>query len=223
MTQPDLETTRTDVAAAVARGVASAVPFIGGLIAEAVNHIIPNQKIDRCVEWLRILDAKVAALDPDLAYVKHRMGSAEGLDLFEDGLNQAARTPFSERREHLANLLATSLTQERLKYAESKKLLNVLRELTDAELIMLIYHSKPIHLSSQWHAEFMEKHREVLYPARHVMGSSQEEIDRGALQESYRGTLIRFGLLCEKSNRLELSSFGRLMLRYIQGQDDAAA
>jgi hypothetical protein len=47
MEKPKLKTTSTDIAAAVARGVVSACPVIGGLISEAVNQIILHQKLDR--------------------------------------------------------------------------------------------------------------------------------------------------------------------------------
>lgn len=221
MAQDPLDTTRTDVAAALARGLAGACPFIGGLIAEAVNHLIPNQKLDRVVEWLRLLDAKVQALDSGFARAQERLRCPEGLDLLEDSLVQASRAISDARRKQIANLLAKSLTQEELKHAEAKKLLNLVRELTDAELILLLFYSEPPHLRSQWHSDFMAKHPEVLRPASREIGIPQEEIERGALQDSYRNTLVRLGLLREQGTGLDLSSLGRLLLRYINATEAA--
>jgi hypothetical protein len=103
MSKPILETNRTDIIAALARGVASACPIIGGLIAEAVNQIIPNQKVERVIDYLRLLDQKIAALNEDFGRVADRLRDERGLDLFEDGILQAARAISQERREHLAS------------------------------------------------------------------------------------------------------------------------
>jgi hypothetical protein len=216
MTNSTLDTNRTDLAAAVARGIAGAVPVLGGLITEAVNHLIPNQRLDRVVQWLGILDAKVAAVEDGLARASERLRSQEGLDVLEEGLTQASRSVSQERRELIASLLSTSLTQEQLKYAEARKLLNILRELTDAELIMLLFYSRRPHLGSQWHSELMSKHSEILRPASREVGEPQKEIDRGALQDSYRNTLVRLGLLREQGRSFDLTSLGRLLLRYIE-------
>ena len=215
MSKPTLETNRTDIVAALARGVASACPIIGGLIAEAVNQIIPNQKLERVIDYLRLLDQKIAAFDEDLGHVADRLRDERGLDLFEDGILQAARAISQERREHLASLLARSLTQDELKYAESKKLLNLLRELTDPELVLLVYYSESPYFGSQRDRELMEKHPEILRPASREYGISQEEIDRGALQDSYLNTLTRLGLLQQRNKSFEVTALSRLLLRYI--------
>lgn len=219
MTQSTLDANQTDLVAAVTRGIAGTVPVIGGLIAEVINHLIPNQRIDRVVDWLRLLDAKVTGVEDGLARATEHLRSQEGLDLFEEGLIQASRSVSEERRERLASLLSTSLTQEQIKYAEGRKLLNILRELTDAELIMLLFYSQPTHFGSQWHSEFMSKHAEILQPARSDLNAPQGEVDRGALQDSYRNTLVRINLLRERGRTFELTTLGRLLLRYIQNPE----
>ena len=49
--------------AALARGVASAVPFAGGLIAEVIDQVIPKQRIDRLVDYLKLLDDTLRRLN----------------------------------------------------------------------------------------------------------------------------------------------------------------
>ena len=88
--------------------------------------------------------------------VKDRLYENEGLDLFEEGLLQASRSISEERRRRLANLLAKSLSQEELKYAESKKLLNLLRELTDPEVLILLYYSEQPTFSYKFMTTFIE-------------------------------------------------------------------
>jgi hypothetical protein len=215
MAKPNLDTNATDVAAAAARAIAGACPFIGGVVAEAVNQVIPNQKLERAVEFLRYLDARVAELEENLSRAAERLQSAHGLDLFEEGVIQATRALTEERREQIANLLARSLTQKALKYSESKKLLNLLRELTDPELLFLVFYAEPLHMQSNYHRELTQKHPEILRPASRTVGIPQDEIDRGALRDSYLNTLVRMGLLQQNAAQHSLSPLGRLLLSYI--------
>jgi hypothetical protein len=221
MEKPKLETTSTDIVAAAARGVAAACPIIGGLISEAVNQIIPRQKLDRVIDYLQILEADVSQLKDGLNQVEKHLKDDHGLDLFEESLVQASHAVTKERRSRIANLMAKSLSQEDLKYAESKKMLNLLRELTDPELIMLIFYSKPITMGSVYHEQLRERHPEILKPTSRERGIVQEEIDRGALQHSYNNTLIWLGLLEEGS--LELTVLGKLLLRYIENPKEEGA
>jgi hypothetical protein len=221
MNKPELETTSTDIVAATARGVAAACPIIGGLISEAVNQIIPHQKLDRVIDYLKMLDEDVSRLKDGLNQVEKHLKDNHGLDLFEESLVQASRAITKERRSKIANLVARTLSREDLKYAESKKMLNLLRELTDPELILLVYHSKPITSGSDYHNQLRERHPEVLYPVSREMGMPQDEIDRGALQDSYKNTLVRLGLLQETG--LGLTPLGKLLLRYIKNLEEEGA
>lgn len=53
MTDPaaGLNATRIDYVAAGLRGVVGAVPYAGGLLAEIVGTLIPNQRLDRLVSF----------------------------------------------------------------------------------------------------------------------------------------------------------------------------
>lgn len=216
MTKPDLDTDVKDVAASALRGLASCIPNIGGLVAEVVNYIIPGQKLERISDFLKRLDSRVGAIDQNLFRALHRLREEHGLDLFEEGVVQASRALTADRRERIANLLGCSLTKEELNYEESRKLLNLLRELTDPELLLLIFYSKPLISRSVFHRRLMKKHPDILRPASKEVGISKQEIERGALQNSYHNTLERLGLIDLQKKPTSLTSLGRLLLRYIQ-------
>ena len=214
--KPTLETNRTDIVASAARGIAGACPVIGGIVAEAIDYIIPRQKFDRVIEFLKILDQNISELDDKISNLEKNLSKEDGIDLLEEGIVQASRAISEERRNRLANLLSKSLSQEKLKYNESKKLLNLLRELTDPELLWLAFYSKPPTIGSKYHTRLMEKYPDVLQPASRTIGVSQEEIDRGALQDSYKNTLVRLGLLEQRDSSYNLTSLGHLLIRYIE-------
>ncbi len=110
-----------------------------------------------------------------------------------------------------------------------------LGEINDVEVIWLRWY---LHPTMRGNEEFRAKHEQVLAPRFATMRSSQEEIDKETLQDSYKGHLTQLGLLRPKykidrrtnlpevDNRgnlrtqgYELTRLGRLLLRHIGFED----
>lgn len=213
----DLDTSTRDRLVSVAQGVSGACPVVGPILSEAIGQLIPNQRLDRVVSFLKTLEEDFANLQSRLDCIERNSATPEGLDILEEGVLQAARSVSKDRQKWLAAIVGNSLSSESLKYEESRKLLNLYRELADPELIWLIYISEPQTLSSPYHQKLMEQYPDVLHPASKSFGMSQEEADRSALQDGYKNTLLRLGLATLKQNgqTLEISALGRLLVRYI--------
>ena len=209
-----LEQNKIDHLASMAKGALGACPIIGSLLSEAIGYLLPNQRFDRAVEFIRAIEIVVTEDRERLNKLEDNLKTPEGLDIFEEGLLQTVRSVSSERKERLARLVGKSLTTEELKYAESKKILNLYRELTDPEIIWLLFYASRPSLNSGRHP-LMEKHPEILYPASRALNVEQKEIDRAALQDSYKNTLLRLGLIQEQNRSYTLTTLGRLLIRYI--------
>jgi hypothetical protein len=132
--EPDIDETDVDRAVAASTLVLSAIPTIVPLVAEAVKHGIPKQRIERIARMLKFLDNQVSGLEDVLA---HRMRTEEFLDLFEDGLWQTTRALTEERLAHIASLLKNSIKSDDLAHEQEKMLLSLLGQLNDPELILL--------------------------------------------------------------------------------------
>lgn len=63
----DLDTSSKDKIGALMRGALGAVPFAGGLLGELVAVIIPGQRQDRIVTYIRELDVRVSTMEADVA------------------------------------------------------------------------------------------------------------------------------------------------------------
>ncbi|MDT7541152.1 MAG: hypothetical protein QOE33_1056 [Acidobacteriota bacterium] len=224
-----IDSNQSDIAATFFKSLVGVAPFVGTFLAETISLVIPNQKLDRLVTFAKVLDDKVKYLEKDT--VKLKMQTEEFTDLLEDGLIQASRAMTDERRSYLASLLKNSITNERLSHVENKKLLALLGELNDAEVLTLKYHS----LSSLERREFAELHKELFVPIRRSLGAPQANIDKWALRDSYRNKLRELGLVepvfkrpergkvpefDEKTGQIKATSFratafGKLLLRHI--------
>jgi hypothetical protein len=112
----EIKTNRSDIAAALIRGVVGAAPFVGPIIAETLSATIPNQKTDRIITFVKVLEDKINYLEEDLLNEKFR--SEEFADLLEDGLQLASRALSHERKEYIANLLKNGLVNEEQTHVE---------------------------------------------------------------------------------------------------------
>jgi len=223
-----LESEAPDKAATTLRGMLGMIPVAGSVLQEAVGVVIPNQRMDRVVLTMKIFAKKIDYIEADVLRLK--MLSEEFTDLLEDAIPQAARALSDERREYIASFLKNGLTNEELTHVQQKKLLSILGELNDAEIIFLRYES----LRPNEQDEFFEQHKVVLAPIAAPIGAPVHEHDQRALRISFQEKLLALGLLANhfkvqagkppdldektgmlKVQRRSVTQLGRALLRYI--------
>ncbi len=78
------------------------VPF-GSPIGEAITKVIPNQKLERLVDFVQVLNYKIKNAERKIE--EHELKTEEFTDLLEDALGQASRAFSKERLEYIASLL----------------------------------------------------------------------------------------------------------------------
>ncbi len=219
----------TDYTVAGLKAALGMVPVAGSLLAEIAGSIIPRQRVERIADFAAKLEARIGHLEQ--AQISKAVTDEEFTDLSEEALRQASRATTDERRGYLANLLANSLTDEAVSFAEAKHLMRLLGELNDVEVIWLRFFAMP---SLQGDKEFRKLHASVLESRRAPLGSSPEQVKARALQDSYRDHLLRLGLTKETIHRgpdgkpdfdrttggfrvayVHTSSLGSLLLRQI--------
>src|SRR5437870_1294450 len=131
----ELENQKKDWAVSVSKGVLGAMPFVGGLLGEVVGWVIPNQRMDRISRYVAQLEEKLGQLDKE--FLSHRLTSPETIDLLEDSFFQAARALIDERRKQIAEVVKQGVTEERIKVGQCKRVLQILGDLTDFEILLL--------------------------------------------------------------------------------------
>ncbi len=230
---PKLGNTSIDVVTSLAKGVTGAIPIAGSLIAEIVGNIIPNQRLDRIARFLQLLNDRLDGIEQSL--LETRLPQPEVVDLLEDAFTQAARATTQERLEHIASVVANGISAEELNQAQTKRMLWLLGQLNDAEIVILrsrlALTREDIHLD----ADFRNKHQELLAPDATHMGSSEDEFEEAALKTSYRSHLDDLGLVrvrfkqprrgelpefddktgMLKASGTEITRLGRMLLRHL--------
>lgn len=208
----EISTRPVDHVTSVVKGVVGAVPIVGPFFAEVVGTLVPNQRVDRIADFAQKLHDRIENLEDDT--LRSRITDENFTDLLEESLQQAARSTSDERREYIANLVASGINDDDIDYIENKHLLRILGELNDIEVIWLIAYARGFYLGTR--SEFQARHANVLAPTATHLGSSQPERDKEALQQSYKLHLERLGLLRPNRNtKYEIAPLGRLLVRQI--------
>jgi oligoendopeptidase F len=185
-----LQSNTSDYVALAAKAVSGMAPFVGSLLAELAGAVIPNQRIDRIAKFSQALERRLSNLEEE--FVSSQISNEQFTDLLEEGLRQSARSLTDERRDHIASVIANSVSSRDIEYIESKHLLRILDEINDIEVVWLKSYSDRSMGSDN---EFREKHKNLLRPLAVSMGSSQEDLDKETLQKSYKEHLVQLGLL----------------------------
>jgi hypothetical protein len=226
---PPLGETWRDRGTAVARGLVGGVPGVGGFLAEVINHLIPQQRVERIEAYLCYLYERLAELGE--AETRRRFQNPENLYLFEEGCFQAARALSEDRKRQIANVAAAGISGDEMARLQAKRLLGLLREIDDDQVIILTSKLKR-HFNDK---PFRERHQAVLGPVSANTNADQDTLDKDTLHKQTNGHLIRLGLLQARFKRpskgqlpefdestgmmkaasLDISPLGRLLLRYV--------
>jgi len=186
----------TDRIATVADVTFGAIPVIGPIVAKIAGELIPHQRVDRIGRLVEVLWSQVRDMHSDQERLKTAFNRVGFVDLLEDGFHQAARALSDERLAYIASLLKEGLTGERMEDVEIKKLLYLLNEINDVEVIVLRSYSE---FASQDEAnEFRLKHQQALSSPKAVLSSSDEVIVKQRFYDAYRNHLVRLHLLRPK-------------------------
>lgn len=229
MTDKNLNTNFLDIRVLGYKAVVGLVPGCGSILSEMVGAIIPDQRMDRLVKYIKILDEKLQQIDSEVLKIVRTNEAA--IDLIEEGFVQASRALTNERREYIANLVCNGISVEAKKNSDSKYVLKLLGEFNDEEIIWLCSY---MYIGTERYREFIKKHHETLKPVSRSNDVSQTEIEEAAIQDSYNNHLERLNLIVsnykvdKSSNQLildrngkpkllnrRLTSLGKLLLKQI--------
>lgn len=229
----DLKNKPVDWAVVLTKGGLGAIPFVGSLLAEVIGNVIPCQRHDRLARFLKMLDERLQTVEHET--LKARLAQPEVVDVLEDSFFQAARAVTEERLEHVTNVVSNGLSAEQLDTAETKRMLWLLGQLNDAEIIILrgVLTDTIDELDDE---EFRQIHAQLLAPDMTCDDSTEDEFDEAAIKSSYRQHLFDIGLITHrfqrprqgelpefdpstgmmKSGGTEVTRLGRMFLRYVK-------
>jgi hypothetical protein len=204
--------TLAGLVAAVAAGQPLGAIFLTPFVTELFNVLIPNQRQDRIEKLLQKFFSRICNMNEE--EIKQKWDTPEFLDIFEDCMNQGIRAISDERLEYLASVLEKSLTEEQLQHHQTKRLLSILAELNDAEIIIL----QSYGFRNPRESDFRRQHEAIFQYTVIQQGASEEEQEGHAMYNNFEHHLINSGLIglsSSGSSQLHLTLLGKMLLKLI--------
>lgn len=134
---PDLNENATDHRARALRAIGGPIPGAGSFVIEYLVNTIPNQRMDRFAQFLEMLVERVEKLE-----TQSNINDPRFVELFEEAAEHAARTHDIHRAEYLTRMVVPDKPTNSEEWDVRRKLLQILRELTDKDIEILLSFAK---------------------------------------------------------------------------------
>lgn len=215
---------------AALKGIVGLYAPYGSLIVELFNVTIPEQRLERVEKLVKLLASKEFNMTSE--ELEEKFNSPEFVDIFEDVIHQAVRALSDERLKYLASVLEQSLTDEQIKHLKTKRLLSIVKEINDIEIILLKYFDwqscicfsmRPPDIFLEQYTPFKEQHNKTIeYLNGNTRGycdprPDESDIEQYALHENYKNNLINLGLIGYQKNGTDprITKLGDMLLKII--------
>lgn len=188
----ELERNWRDLLVSASKGALGIVPG-GSVLAELITEVIPNQRMDRVIKFVRILDARLTTVEGEIrARAIQEPGFA---DLVEASIVQSASFDSVDRYTYLSNLIVNGIEHGGWQFLRDLHFLQVLGQLNDAEVIWLKYYSiRDFHEQKA----FSERHNDVIIYSTYPAGAPRHIVEPVLTAKSYQNHLHRLGLVALK-------------------------
>lgn len=122
----------SDKLAALNRSIIGIIPYAGPVLSEIICAIIPNQRLDRAIKFLKTIDNKVNELSQIIIEDQNR------IRLIETGLKASSNSNFEAKCEWIGNIVNNGL-DEKIDISIADEIIQIVEEL-NLEQIILLYH-----------------------------------------------------------------------------------
>lgn len=209
MESKELDTNKTDLIVSALKGLLGAIPYAGSLAGEIFGNIIPNQRLDRFAAYIKELSNRIATLeDNDIKWIEKLKQSSSNLLLYELSIKYSLETNSQILHNSFASVVFNAVEKNEKETVVNEKILRTISELTEEEIIWLIWFREPSVLFHE--TEFQLRFKKILTPHSRTTGNSEDDRIHNALRDQYILNLHGKGLLYRKSANVKNSTISLL-------------
>jgi len=197
----NLENNLMDKIAVAVKSLTGFCPYIGTALGEIICYYIPNQKLDRIIKYLKIIDVKVDEISEELKNNKDK------INLIETGFKSSANSTFDEKCEWIANIVLHGLSDD-IEISIAENIIDIVSQLNYEQIVILYYHSNFYLKPWAEKEKFTNKFKQLLNFIN-LFSSDREKYDLLKNKEKFNlSTLMNLGLLENEKEIKKLPSFG---------------
>ena len=196
-------------AGAFIKGGLASIPGVGGFIVEMINVTIPNKRLNRVEKLFHKLSSRVSDIEEQL--LEQKFTCDDFTDICEEVVAQSITANSDQRLEYLAFILEDGIRQEQIEFFKVKRLLKILDDVNDVEVILLQSYERENNSEG-----FRRKHLNVFDCSKMNPEKAKEH---KVMLNNYESHLINLGLIGKSYDSIVLglciTDLGVMLLKQI--------
>ena len=212
MEERDLDNKAIDVIVSGASAAVGMVPLVGGFLSEIVQEVIPNQRQDRIVEFIKEINSKLQEMEYALNKLENNFKNYKYGAFTYKCLRNVVNEVYSEKIEYYRNICVSGLTGEEKELNRKERILNIFSDMDYFEILYL----KVYYYLKWYNKEQVEKIKKELgvisLKPDYIMNMSQESFKQETFKQITLNNLTKNGLLEQEIKNI--GSHGKTRIDY---------
>lgn len=225
MYKENLNTNTTDYVVSILSATAGLAPFVGGFLSEIVQGVIPNQRQDRVVEFIKDLCDRLERLEYTVDNLTDIFSNYAYGAFTHKCLNCVVNEVYDEKIKYYRELCINGLTVKEQELYRIERILKVFSEMDYYEILYLkFYHYAKFGNRTEQEKITNELNIDTIKP-NYMIGMEEEKRDAETYKQITLNNLEKNGLLEQKIKSVgthgtavtnyEITLLGELILKKI--------
>ena len=225
MSNSDLNNNKTDVIVSVLSASLETIPVAGSFLAELIENVIPNQRQDRIVTFIKELSEKVNELGITIEELKEKYNDPKYSMFSTNCLRYVANEVYEEKIEYYKNLACDAISNDEKTLIHDERILKILGELDYFEIQYLIFYDASAFLKQDIMDKTLERIGIKFTQPSYIFAMTDEEKDEETFKQITLNNLYYSGLLEREEKysskgkfqgyKYKITHLGRLVLKKV--------
>ena len=212
MNEKDLDNKAIDVIASGISAAVGMVPLAGGFLSEIVKGVIPNQRQDRIVEFIKEINIKLQGMEYSLDKLENIFENYKYGAFTYKCLRNVVNEVYSEKIEYYRNICISGLTGEEKELNRKERILNIFSDMDYFEILYLKFY----YYLKWYKVEQLEQIKKELgvtsLKPDYIMNMPRENFDQETFKQVTLNNLTKNGLLEQEIKNI--GSHGKTKIDY---------
>lgn len=195
MKQINLESNRTDTFVSILSSTVSYIPLVGSFASELVQSLIPNQRQDRIVEFVKNIDYELQNMKINFQELKEKFSNQKYGSFTYNCIRMVTNEVYEEKIKYYKNLLIQTLTDDEKTLVHNERILRILEQLDYYKILYLKFYSDCNIGGTKTMNEVIERLGFQFLQPTYMMSMDNKAFDEETMKQITLNNLCNSGLL----------------------------
>lgn len=195
MDKKKLNESKTDVIASVLSATVSNIPIVGSFGSEIISRLIPNQRMDRVVNFISDLSDELDKLKVSVDDLKHIYSNYSYGAFTYRCLNNVVNEVYEEKIKYYKKLCVDGLTNEEKELYQTERVLKIFSDMDYYEVLYLKFYYYSLYINYDKLEQIQKELGFISLKPMYSFDMEQDKIDNETYKQITLNNLVNKGLL----------------------------